>query len=541
MTFHARHQRATFAVVDSDPAGPIVVEALALPYDVEVEANMWGDLVTFAPGSVTVPPDRAHRVKFLLDHRLKPFGYGLEFADRDGALIARMAIPRDELEDPEVAAAVRQMLNGVRDAVSVGVDLTEFTEEPLERGSMAVRVRVTAAELLELSSAVIPRFADARITRIAASKGATMPTATDRFAASPTEPEPAEPDPLEPDPDARRRAAHLASLAPIPAGPVQLVGGPLGRFATFAEYARARWSDPTVPSLTAALADQITTNNPGVVPPAWLQEVRGIVEVGRPLIGALGGARSAPESGMEVDWPYFDGDLYALVAEQAAQKTEITSVRVDLKRGMAALKSYAGGSDLALQLIQRSSPSYLDAYLRIMAAAYAAVTDKAAGVALEAASGATLYGADLTTVEGVAAALFEASSMVNTATGSPATAVILSTDLFLTVGPLILSLTAPAGNTANASASAATLNVNLAGLKVTEVPHLPAGTFLVTNGRAAAWLEDGPYTISELDVARLGRDVAVWGMGVLAPFIAAGIVTVTSAAAPPLARKSAKD
>ena len=543
-------QRLTFSLVESDPAGPIVVEALALPWDREVEVGWWGDRLSFAPGSVTATGGVASRVKFLLDHRThKPFGYGLEFSYRDetdqhpAGLWARMAVPRDELEDPEVDRAVKQMLNGVRDAVSVGVDLTEYSEEPLEKGSFAQRIRVAAAELLELSSCVIPRFTDARVTSIAASHqppGATMPTATDRFAhVSPTDPDPTDPPDDGGDEEVRRRNAHLATLAPLPAT-MALVGGPLARFASFAEYARARWSDPTIPSLTAALADQITGNNPGVVPPAWLTEVKGIIDMGRPLIGALGGARPAPESGMDVDWPYFDGDLYALVGEQAAQKTEIVSVRVDLKRATAALKTYAGGSDIALQLIQRSSPSYLDAYLRIMSAAYAAVTDKAAGIALNAASGNTLYGADLSTVEGVAAALFEASSMVNTATGSPATVVAMATDVFLSVGPLVLSLTAPTGNTANASASAASLNVNVAGLKLTEVPHFQPGQFVVTNALAAAWLEDGPQTISELDVARLGRDVAVWGMGVMAPFIADGIVHVTSAAAPPLGARGGK-
>ena len=53
-----------------------------------------------------------------------------------------------------------------------------------------------------------------------------------------------------------------------------------------------------------ALADQITTNNPGVMVSGGLGAVKGIIEARRPAINAWG-REALSGSGMSVDWPYF--------------------------------------------------------------------------------------------------------------------------------------------------------------------------------------------------------------------------------------------
>lgn len=325
---------------------------------------------------------------------------------------------------------------------------------------------------------------------------------------------------------ADRVAAHNTVVAAITPTPPP-APHPLSTYASFGHYALARFHDPAVPTLEAALADQVPSTNPGVMPPSWLGEVRGIVDLGRPFITALGGPTPAGDT-MKLDWPYFDGDLYALVATQAVPKTQIVSVKVDLKDGAANLATYAGGSDLALQLIERSDPSYLDAYLRIMSAAYSAVTDRAAvTLAAGAATGSVILDVATATGDEIAAALFEASVDVQRATGIPATVVAVSSDLFPTIAAAILSVTSPGDNTANATANAATLSVALAGLQVTHVPGAAPGTVVVTNGQAVRWAEDGPRTIDGPNVEKLGRDVAIYGYGVATPFIPAGIVEIT--------------
>lgn len=533
-------------VADAPDPGPVIVEGLAVPWDVTVPLNGWGDTVAFARGSITVP-DPA-RVKFAGDHRTGGggslfgappaplvFGYGVAFEDRPEGLWARFEVPRAELGDPEVARIVRQMGNGVRDALSIGADIVAADESPVPDQRDARHYLVTAATLLETSSVVLPRFPDARHTPVAA--GAVPGPA--RFTFTPTTPDPdpapnptpEDPMPTDTDTDGRL-AAHAATVtATLPAAVAGPTPHPLHRFASLGEYALARYADPTIPDLSAAWVDQTTTTSPGVIPPIWLSEVRGIVDLGRPFITALGGARSAGAAGMTASWPTFDGDLYALVGEQLAQKTEITSVLVDLVPATAPLKTYAGGSDIALQLIERSDPAYLTAYLRIMSAAYAAVTDRAAAVAAHTAAGNHVVVALATAdADAIAAALFEASVLCQLATGMPATVVGVATDLFPKVAAAVMSLSAPTGNTAQGGADASSLRVTLAGLNVTHVPGLAAGSALVTNGDAMGWLEDGPRTIDAAHVAKLGRDVAVYGFGAAAPFTPAGIVKLVASA-----------
>ena len=58
----------------------------------------------------------------------------------------------------------------------------------------------------------------------------------------------------------------------------------------------------------------------------------------------------------------------------------------------------------------------------------------------------------------------------------------------------------------------------------------PAGTVLVTNEQAAAWLEEGPFLASAEDVPKLGTDVAIWGMGAPGLFLPAGITKAAAVA-----------
>jgi hypothetical protein len=304
---------------------------------------------------------------------------------------------------------------------------------------------------------------------------------------------------------------------------------PATEFASLGDYALARIERAEeVPALLLrALADQITPNNPGVLPPTWLTEVFGVIDRGRPLVTAFG-PRSAGTEGMDINWPYFDGDLTTLVGEQVAEKTPITSVRVDIKRGTEALRTFAGGSDISYQLIRRSSPSYRDAYMRIMSAAYSAETDAAAAVDAVAGATGVVDLAPLTaTADQLRGALFAASVQVQAATGQPASFALAATDVFIRIGGLT-GLWPMQYGTQNVSgtADASSLRVDVSGLAVIHDPYLAAGTLLVSNGQAAGWLEDGPFTVAAEDVERLGQNVAIWGMGAWATFLPKGVVIV---------------
>jgi len=49
---------------------------------------------------------------------------------------------------------------------------------------------------------------------------------------------------------------------------------------------------------------------------------------------------------------------------------------------------------------------------------------------------------------------------------------------------------------------------------------------IVTNRQAIGWLEDGPRLATNDVAGNLGRDVAIYGYAVVAPYITAGIVGI---------------
>lgn len=296
-------------------------------------------------------------------------------------------------------------------------------------------------------------------------------------------------------------------------------------------YADASFADSSVaPLLARALADQLTTDNPGVVPPSWVSEVAGLIARPRPAIEALGGPAPLGPSGMELDWPYLDPalNLDTVVAKQATEKTQIASVKVKILKGSQPIDTYAGGSDVSYQLIRRSSPSYREAYLRILAICYARATEAAFEAQLLAVAGSSLVLTATATADAVRAFLFAASSMVEDATGMPATVDLVSSAEFGRLGGLA-GLYPQAYGTSNipGTAQASTLAINVSGLPIIRAPFLTGNTHIVTNDAAASWHEDGPFPISAEDVSKLGQNVAIWGMGTGATTAPKGIVKST--------------
>jgi hypothetical protein len=291
------------------------------------------------------------------------------------------------------------------------------------------------------------------------------------------------------------------------------------------------------------LVDQITTNNAGVIPPGWLQDVKGIVDWNARAISALGGPASLPDAGMDVTWPYYNGTLSSLIGQQLTQKAEITSARVDLLKGSSNLRTYAGGSDVSWQLLLRSSPTYRERYLQILTAAYNVVTDAAfvgapaggTGLIGMAKAATTEIVLDLvlagTTADAIRAAIFDASVTVEDITGQPASVILAATDVFKAFGGKA-GLVPTSYNPSNASgtADAASLKVEISGLPVVRVPSLPNGYAVVTNPTAARWHGTGPQFAQADEVSKLGTDMAVWGMGTDAVYLPKGVVRIVKVA-----------
>ena len=296
----------------------------------------------------------------------------------------------------------------------------------------------------------------------------------------------------------------------------------------------AAYDDPELSGLLCrALADQTTGNNPGVILPTDIQTIAGIINGGRPSISAFG-VTGLPPSGMSIEFPFFAGDLSALVGEQITEKTDITSVQVDIEQGTSPIRTFAGGSDISLQLVRRSSPSYVSAYLEIMAAAYALFTDTAmvAG-AVAAGTAGLVWDPAADSIEDLVTVYFTESVAIEAATGRPAEFVLAATDVYIAIGTAQGTINTsgpqnPRYGTQNVPGltDARGLQVEIHGLPVIHVPGATAGDHVVSNSLAASWHEDGPSTIQALDVEKLGNNVAVWGMGNIVSTLPNGIVNI---------------
>ena len=316
----------------------------------------------------------------------------------------------------------------------------------------------------------------------------------------------------------------------------------LARFASLAEAIKAGLNAENG-RVNFVLADN-TSNagaNAGVVPPSWLTSVAGVIARRRRVIEAFGGAGTLPPDGFTTNWPYYDGDLSTLVGIQATQKSDITSAAVDIKNGQAPVKTYAGGADNALQLIERSSPAFLEIWGRIMAAAYGVVTDKDFASTVYAAGTGTSVIDWATAVTGdVKAWLFDASDSVDDATGAPAEFALVAPDIFKKLGGMENLHNATYGtNNIVGTSSAATLEINVNGLPIYKAKGLAAGQSIVSNREAARFMEDGPSFIDALNVAKLGRDSAIYGYGAAHVYVPAGIVKGTAVAGDPVSRRKA--
>jgi HK97 family phage major capsid protein len=516
--------REQFAVGGAE--GPILVSALVVPWNTSVPMG-FGDTVEFAPGSVN-PPVPGH-VKFALDHRTgtgwfadspKPFGFGVHFDVRADGLHGVFAIPRDELDDPEVATAVRQMRNGVRDGVSAGLGW-EASGETVSTGRRGMHRRVTAAELYETSTVVLPRFDAARTTGIAASRL----TADTEPEPEPEETEETETDPEETDmtdtaevTDLERAQLHrravFASSNPEPPRRAVMAGPPR----TFGQFARdvaagtvgADERAAIGRTLLAALVDEVTADITGLVPDAWISQVVQLVQGSTPTVQAFSRI-PLPDSGMTVHIPVVT--QLPTVGLQATEKGAIASGKTLVTPTSYPVRTYAGGEDVSLQAIMRSDPSYMTILMNAYAVQMALQMedDVAAAIALAAPAGGTWPA----TVDALTDPLIDAAAAMLGTLGRLPDVAVISADVWATFAKARDSTGRPLYPTIGPVNAAGTIDLGTPSGSVHGLTYFVSsayGSGVAIVGIREAWVSllGAPIILGPVDnVAQAGRDVGV--------------------------------
>jgi HK97 family phage prohead protease len=303
---------------------------------------------------------------------------------------------------------------------------------------------------------------------------------------------------------------------------------PLSVYRSFGEYVKAVYAGQEERTLElSTLADA-----PGLVPPVWWRDIRGVLDRGRPCINAVGGAVSAAGAGLTINWPYFDGDLASIVAVQAAEGDEVNSVDIDIKKGTATLATYAAGNRLTMQVIERTDPSYVTAHMRIMMGAYGTETDYAFQTGLWANDTAGIdydFSAD-TTGAAFVEAVWAAAVDVENATGQPAEVVYVNSAVYKKIAAWSYFQSQNYNNfNASGTFDGRTIRASIMGLPLVLARNFATNETqdaIVTNSAAVKWAEDGPRTISSDVAGNVARDTAIYGYGVITPFTPAGIVGI---------------
>ena len=476
----------------------------AVPYDSPTEVG--GITESFAPGAFEVE-----------DVIGKPFAY------RHGEPIGVIRDAKNEadglyidfeiLDTAQGRDAATLLRGGASKGLSVGF-------APIESAWNKTKTAIqhTRAKLLEVSQTHMPAYATAGVSVIREEQPMTEviePAAVEAPA----------------DMEAREQIAALReSIKAVEAKAFSAEEAhPANAFRSFGEYVKAVYAGETE---YRALDVSNLADAPGLVPPTWLRDVKGRLDYNRDCIQAIGGPSSAAGAGLDIAWPYFDGTLTSIVAAQSSEGAEVNSVDIDIKKGTATLVTYASANRLTYQVIERTDPAYVDQWMRIQIAAYAAETDYAFQAALWANDTAGVdydFSAD-TTGAAFLAAVWDAAVEVKLATGTPAEVVYVNTAVYkkLAAWSAFQAQNYPIQNTGGAF-DGRTVSATVMGLPIVHAPEFATNETedaIVTNRAAIGWAEEGPR-MAQNDVAgNLSRDYAIYGYGVATPFVPAGIISI---------------
>jgi HK97 family phage major capsid protein len=258
------------------------------------------------------------------------------------------------------------------------------------------------------------------------------------------------------------------------------------------------------------LDDVITTDNVGMVPPAYLTELIGVIDPSRPFLTTTR-RLPTPSSGTKLIVPVIN--QRPEVGVQNTEKQEVASTKTLIGTTEFDMVSIAGAGDLSIQLIKRSSPEFLSLWVELLAEQYARVSEDEAITALLDAMGgignaSPMDPADLQLGDAYVAAFDAIRRGPDTLwLSTKAVGEFIDAKATTTNQPLYSNIQLDATVAGGVSG-------NISGLRAVHVPILDAhGAYaLVGPSSGFAWAEDGTYTLQVDNAAHAGRDVALVGM-----------------------------
>jgi HK97 family phage prohead protease len=311
---------------------------------------------TFAANSIEIADPS--KIKLLSQHDLKkPIGRMTAAETRADGIYATFKLSRSSGGNDALIMAQEGLVTGL----SIGAEI--IASKPSKDGHTVV----SSARLKEVSLVTVPAFASSEILEIAAEEVIPVEENPQTESETVVEDTTVEAAPVEAAAVEAARPTVTASYYTTPRLNLNITAG---------EFAKAQLNasrgDADARELVAALSVATVAENTGMVPPTYLKDVIGIIDSSRPFIDSIERAQ-LPPSGMKIFTPKLGVQasvgLTAEGAEFASSDTTVTFQEDDVVK-------FAGAGVLDLELVDRSDPSFLDLYLRELAASYAQKTDQ---------------------------------------------------------------------------------------------------------------------------------------------------------------------
>lgn len=493
-TLSLQPSRLTTRASDNDS---LTIEGIAVPWGNPIVYG--GVREEFQRGAISAD-DAVGRPLLWSHDRNEPVGHITEARDtEEGLSITAVVQPTTRGRD-----AIALISGGSLRGMSVGF-------QPDETRNTSTGVVFTRASLVELSLTPLPAYESAAITNTREEEAPDMSETTEV------------------------REAPQVDLAPISERIDQLEARMLERqdrqparrlgvVEGFVEQLRGSQDARHI----RALADVLSSGNAGLLPPTWSSEVRGYTDAMRYFIPRAG-SMAFPSVGHTLTVP--KRTQSTTVAARGAEKSEIPSRAYTSGSDTYTADWYAGGVDIALEVIWQSDPAILTLVVQDILEQYAVVTDQAVTLAAETAATPTGAALDTSSYGALVADLIEAGETIRAATGQFGDLVSLTTASWQAVLGLVDAdgrrVLANIGATnADGSAGLTAGAVNIGGINLFHNPR--AAEDLVFNQKSFRVAEKPPVTLQSDNVALMGRDLGVLGALIELPLYPAGLLVFSA-------------
>jgi HK97 family phage prohead protease len=489
------------------------ISGTAVPYNVVARVSD-GTEVIFKPGSLPIE-GKAPRL-FMYHDASMPVGVVTERVDTEQGMMFTARISATSMGNDALVMAA----DGTIDQVSVGVNPTKFSYD--EAGTMIIE----AAEWQELSLVPIGAFGDmANISQVAAS----IHQEPEEISNTETQ------EPIEKETEMSEAVAPVEATIPT----ASLFAEPKREFAmpTPGEYMAAyhiggdtfRKVNDAVKfqaakkqsALQAAIAENLTTDTPGLLSNIVLGPVFQNYNFVRPLVSGVG-VRAMPASPQKT----FIRPIITqhTLAETQTEGAEVASQKMTLSANSVTKSTVAGSIFISQQDMDFTSPDAMNTILTDLSGQYLKATDTLACTAINAAKQTSGFTWTVTTGDptGLMNALYGCAYNISNSTNLFATHLVVSVDVWQKLGsqldadkrPLFPAIGAPGligQNTLGAGSAASWSGMNPMGLEILVDGNLAAGTFLVVHAPAVEFYEQVRGIMSVDDPTQLGRTFTYYG------------------------------